>query len=91
MPKSIPRSPGHYEEWLQPAKDGPRPLSNFDYSGPLTEIVLAGVLALRAPGRRLEWDSVNRKVKNAPDLDQFVHVEYRKGWSLLSRRGAAMR
>ena len=48
----------------------------------MTEIILLGVLALRAPGRRLEWDSENLKVKNAPELDQYVHIEYRKGWSL---------
>ena len=34
------RSPGHYEEWLPPARED-RPVSNFDYAGPLTEIVLA--------------------------------------------------
>jgi predicted dehydrogenase len=82
VPKTMPRSPGHYEEWIAACKGGPRPMSNFDYAGPLTEIALAGVLALRAPGRRLEWDSVNLKVKNAPELDQYVHVEYRKGWTL---------
>ena len=54
----------------------------MDYAGPLTEILLLGVLALRAPGRRLEWDSQNMKIKNAPDLDPFVHIDYRQGWSL---------
>jgi predicted dehydrogenase len=82
VPKTMPRSVGHYEEWVQACKGGPRPVSNFDYSGPLTEIVLLGVLALRSPGRRLEWDSENLKVKNAPELNQFVHTEYRKGWTL---------
>ena len=82
VPKTMARSPGHYEEWLAACKGGPRPVSNFDYAGPLTEIVLAGVLALRAPGRRLEWDSANLKVKNAPELNQYVHIEYRKGWTL---------
>ena len=82
VPKTMPRSPGHYEEWMAACKGGPRPISNFDYAGPLTEIALAGVLALRAPGQRLEWDSANLKVRNAPGLDQYVHVEYRKGWTL---------
>ena len=63
--KTMTRSPGHYEEWLLACKGGPRPVSNFDYAGPLTEIVLLGVLALRAPGGRLEWDGANLKVKNA--------------------------
>ena len=82
VPRSMKRSPGHYEEWLLACKGGPRPVSNFDYAGPLTEIVLLGVLALRAPGQRLEWDGDNLKVKNAPKLDQYVHTEYRKGWTL---------
>jgi len=30
----------------------------------------------------LEWDSDNLKVKNAPELNQYVHIEYRKGWTL---------
>jgi hypothetical protein len=76
------RSPGHYEEWLLACKGGPRPMSNFDYSGPLTETMLIGVLALRAPGTRIEWDNQNLKIKNAPDLNQYVHIPYRKGWTL---------
>ena len=82
VPRTMTRSPGHYEEWLLACKGGPRPVSNFDYAGPLTEVVLLGVLALRAPGRRLDWDGVNLKVANAPELDQYLHTDYRKGWSL---------
>lgn len=81
-PKTMARSPGHYEEWVAACKGGPRTICNFDYAGPLTETVLLGVLSLRAPGQRLEWDSKNQKVVNAPDLDRFVHSEYRKGWVL---------
>jgi predicted dehydrogenase len=80
--KSIERSPGHYEEWVAACKGGPRPVSNFDYAGPLTEIMLLGVLSLKTPGRRLEWDTENLKIKNAPDLNHLVHIEYRKGWML---------
>ena len=82
VPKTMERSPGHYEEWLLACKGGPKPVSNFDYAGPLTEIVLLGTLALRAPRRRLEWDSENFKVKNVPELNAFLRTEYRKGWSL---------
>lgn len=80
--KTMKRSPGHYEEWIAACKGGPAAISNFDYAGPMTETVLLGVLALRAPGRRLEWDSARQKVTNAPELDQFVRTEYRKGWML---------
>ena len=63
-------------------KTGKQPVASFDYSGPMTETVLLGVLSLRAPGTRLEWDHENQKVKNAPELNQYVHTEYRKGWTL---------
>jgi hypothetical protein len=55
---------------------------NSSYSGPLTETVLLGVLAQRAPGQRLQWDGKNLQVKNMPELNQFVHKEYRQGWDL---------
>jgi predicted dehydrogenase len=82
VPKSMKRSPGHYEEWLEACRGGAAPISNFDYAGPLTEIALLGVLAMRAPGRRLEWDCAQQKISNAPELNEFVHTEYRAGWSL---------
>ena len=80
--KTMPRSPGHHKEWLLACKGQGKAISHFGYSGPLTETVLLGVLAQRAPGRRLEWDGDTMKVLNAPELNSFVHKEYRKGWAL---------
>jgi len=80
--KTLPRSPGHHSEWLLACKGQAQAMSNFSYSGPLTETVLLGVLAQRAAGRRLEWDGQNLKVKNLPELNAHVHKEYRQGWSL---------
>lgn len=82
VPQTMERSPGHYEEWVQACKGGPPPQAGFEYSGPMTETVLLGVLALRSPGTRLEWDSELLQVKNAPELNPYTHTEYRKGWSL---------
>jgi predicted dehydrogenase len=80
--KTMARSPGHYEEWYQACKTGVQPVDHFGYSGPMTETVLLGVLAMRRPGSRLEWDSENLKVKNLPELNGYVHTEYRQGWTL---------
>lgn len=82
VPKSMERSPGHYEEFYSGCKTGKQPVDSFEYAGPMTETVLLGVLAQRSPGKRLEWDAVNLKVKNLPEVNQYVHTEYRKGWSL---------
>jgi hypothetical protein len=48
----------------------------------MTETVLLGVLALRTPGSRLLWDSAAFKVTNVPEVNQYLHTEYRKGWTL---------
>jgi predicted dehydrogenase len=80
--KTMPRSKGHRAEWLLACKGQAKAMSNFSYSGPLTETVLLGVLAQRAPGKRLQWDSKNLQIKNMPELDPFVHKQYREGWKL---------
>jgi predicted dehydrogenase len=82
VPRTMPRSPGHYEEWLAACREGAPAASNFTYAGPLTEIVLLGVLSLRAPGQRLEWDAENLRIRNTRELDPFVRTEHRGGWSL---------
>ena len=54
-------------------------MSNFDYAGPFTEVVLLGNVALRFPGQRLMWDGPNMKVTNVPEANQFVQHSYRSG------------
>ena len=86
--KTLPRSPGHYEEWLGACKGGAPAGSNFDWAGPLAEAVLLGNVALRVELKeklarvKLEWDSKNLKVTNLPEANAFLHYEYRKGWTL---------
>ncbi|HVY72377.1 MAG TPA: Gfo/Idh/MocA family oxidoreductase [Verrucomicrobiae bacterium] len=78
---SIPRSPGHYKEWVDACKGGPKAYSNFDIAAYLTEIILLGCVALRV-GKRLEWDGPNMRALNAPEAAQFVKREYRPGWAV---------
>jgi len=79
---SLPRSNGHYEDWVEACKGGPPATSNFNYGGPLTEIALLGVLAMRLNGTKLEWDASALKVTNQPNAARFIKPEYRKGWTL---------
>lgn len=82
-PKTIPRVKGtHEEDWLKACK-GLRPCcSPFEYGGALTEMVLLGVLAIRKPNVRLEWDSPSMTFPNFPEADALVHSPYREGWTL---------
>jgi predicted dehydrogenase len=79
---TIPSSPGQHEEWVDACKTGKTPLSNFEYSGWLTESNHLGNVAFRS-GMKLEWDPENLRATNAPDADRFIHREYRSGWKLI--------
>jgi predicted dehydrogenase len=78
---TLPRVANHHRDWLDACKGGPTACSNFDYAGPMTEVVLLGNVALRA-GKQLEWDGEKMKATNAPEADEYVRCNYRKGWAL---------
>ena len=82
-PAKIPRVVGGpMKEWLDAiAKTGPMPGSNFEYSVPLSEMVLLGVLAMRT-GKRIEWDGKAGRVTNDAALNKLVEVSARAGWKV---------
>ncbi len=85
-PATIARIPGgmdgHEKDWIRACKGGPAASSNFDYSGPLSEMVLMGNLAVRFPGRRLMWDGQKMEVTNDAEAQSYVRRAYREGWKL---------
>ena len=80
-PPTLPRSPGHWVEWVNYAKgNGPVPGSNFQYSGWTTEANHLGNVAYRT-GKKIEWDYANLRATNAPAAAPFIkRPAYRKGW-----------
>ncbi len=70
-PGNLPRSIGHYKEWIEACKGGQPGGSNFDWAGPLTEAVLLGNVALRLglreelTGKKLLWDAVGFRFTNS--------------------------
>jgi predicted dehydrogenase len=79
--RTLARSKGHHRDWIDACKGGKPASSNFDVSGPLTEVVLLGNIAQRT-GKKLYWDPVNIKATNAAEADEFIRPEFRQGWSL---------
>ncbi len=80
---TIPRIEGNHEQnWAAACKGGEPACSNFDYSGPLAEMVVMGNLAIRYPMRKLDWDGENMRVTNVPEANDFVNMQYRSGWVL---------
>lgn len=89
---------GHQTQWVNACKKGygTYTSSPFSQSGPLTETVLMGNLAVlsynhfemagnqrKFNGRKkLLWDGENMKITNFEPANQFVKREYRSGWKL---------
>lgn len=87
-PQKIERSPGHHKEWLDACKGGKPARANFDWAGPLTEVVLLGNVALKMErqlyekGLKLRYDGPNMQVTNLPEANKYIRDEYREGWTL---------
>ena len=81
-PKTLARINGSHEQnWIDACKGGQAAGSNFDYAGPLTEIVLLGNVALRIR-EKLCWDGENMKITNVPEANNYIQRQYRDGWNL---------
>ncbi|MDO8545284.1 MAG: Gfo/Idh/MocA family oxidoreductase [Opitutaceae bacterium] len=78
---TLPRSPGHYKEWLLACKGGEPAGSNFNISGPQAETVLLGNIALRT-GKKLTWDAENLRITNVPEANDLLRRKYREGWGV---------
>jgi predicted dehydrogenase len=78
-PKTLPRTSNEDVEWIEACKGGPAALSNFSNSGPFTEVVLLGNLAVRL-GHPIEWDGPNMKAINTPEAETLIKPDYREGW-----------
>jgi predicted dehydrogenase len=80
--KVIPRAREHHQDWLQAIRTGGKAGSDFSYGGPLTEIAMLGVVAIKMAGTRLEWDSRKTRFTNCAEANQYLNPPYRKGWEL---------
>ena len=80
--KTIPRVKEHHDDWIRAIREGRKAGSDFSYGGPLTEIAMLGVIALKMPGTKLEWDAQAMQFTNCPAANPFVNPPYRQGWTL---------
>jgi predicted dehydrogenase len=73
----------HWYEWIEACLGGSRqPSASFDYSGPLTEAVLLGCVAVRFPQTTLEWNSARLEFDNVKEANAFIRRSYRSGWDV---------
>jgi hypothetical protein len=80
-PQLLTRSPGHMRDWIRACKGGDPPCSHFGISGPYTEWMLLGAIAMRVPGK-LQWNSKLTGFTNSAEANKYVRPVFRKGWEL---------
>ena len=66
--------------WCDACKGNGKASTPFEYAARLTEVMLLGVVALRA-GEKIHYDGANMKITNSKDANDFLKREYRKGFS----------
>jgi predicted dehydrogenase len=70
----------HYHHFVDACLGGENTESHFAQTGPMTEAILLGTVAIRAPGETLEWDYLSMKFRNSLTANGFLRRSYRKGW-----------
>lgn len=79
---TIPRVPGHHRDWLDAIRNGKKAGSDFSYGGPLTELAMLGVIAIKLAGTKLQWDAESMRFTNCDEANQYINPPYREGWTL---------
>jgi len=67
------------QEWINACKGKGLAWSDFEFGGHLTEIGLAGVMALRV-GRDIDWNGEDMTSPNAPEAQRFIKTDPRRAW-----------
>ena len=80
-PPILPRSPGHYRDWIRACKGGEPACSNFSVAAPYAEWVTLGAIAYRFEGK-LEYDAKAKRFTNNAEANQYLKPVFRKGWEL---------
>jgi hypothetical protein len=72
----------HYASFVVACMGGPKTASHFAQTGPMTEAILLGTVAIRVPDTLLEWNAEKMKITNNPDANRYLSRDYRKGWGI---------
>jgi Oxidoreductase family, NAD-binding Rossmann fold/Oxidoreductase family, C-terminal alpha/beta domain len=80
-PQKLPRieNEDHEMNWVAAAKGATQSSCPFEYASRLTEVMLLGVVALRA-GKKIEYDGANMRITNVAAANDYLRREPRQGW-----------
>jgi len=80
-PQKLPRidKEAHEMNWVDAAKGKGEASCPFEYAARLTEVMLLGIVALRA-GTKIHYDAANMRVTNVAQANDYLRREYRRGY-----------
>jgi len=70
----------HYHQFVDACLGKATTDSDFSISGPMSETVLLGTVAIRMPGKKLRWDTSTLRFDNHTEANAFLSRTYREGW-----------
>jgi hypothetical protein len=81
-PKPKLTSGNHYHLFVDACLGGARTACHFAQTGPMTEAILLGTVAVRMPDQKLEWEPNQMKIPNLPAAEKYLRRSYRDGWAV---------
>jgi len=72
----------HYHHFVDACLGGENTESHFAQTGPMTEAILLGTVAIQVPDVLLQWDSNNMNFPNFTEANKLLQRKYREGWNV---------
>ena len=84
VPRTLPRiAESHEMNWVNACKGQAEASCPFGYAAPLTEVMLLGMVALRAgQGSKILYDGPNMRITNDEAANAYLRREYRDGFGM---------
>lgn len=79
IPVTVPRSPGHQQNFVNAVKARTQPESNLEYARQMTLPMHLGLISYRL-GEKLEWNARKEKFRRNRAANQYLSREYRREW-----------
>ena len=77
-----PPARNHYHHFVDACLGTAKTESDFRQTGPMTEAILLGSVAIRCFGKKLEWDAGAMKIPNCAEAERYLKRRYRDGWQV---------
>jgi predicted dehydrogenase len=75
-------SRNHYHHFVDACLGGETTECHFSQSGPMTEAILLGTVAVQVPDQKLHWDHASMRIPDYPAAERYLRREYRQGWQV---------